>query len=541
MTDLVQPITSLGSDPTVWAGATWVGQISESQLVGLHLNLVGSKGFRRARLLVWTHDQPRGFVEVPVVDGAADIAIVHAEVAKLPQIPPRVTRWYLPPISVAVCTRDRPEHLRNVLESLTLLDYPQFELLVIDNNPASGLTPPVVNSFASLSVRLIATVDQGLSVARNVAIQNAKHDIVAFTDDDVVVDERWLSNLAYGFVRDARVACVCGMVPSAELVTAAQSYFDRRVGWARRCDPAVYHLADPPADDPLFPMRVAEYGTGANFAVRRDALRELGGFDEGMGIGSPTGGGEDIDIFVRALLAGHMLVREPSAVVWHRHRQTAAELEVQVINYGLGLGAWISKMLTRPRTFAMMARRIRPGIRHLRAVTVVDQQDTVSTDPGLDGLDRRELRSVFRGPRALLRARMSGRKGTPLRSRSMKLASNSIAAGRLSLASVALGLIGSLGAIQSLPTVVLAIVIAVFVLAGPGSLVLSWYTSLPASVLVPLVPALGIAICLLVVTGLLMAGLYSPVSILLGLTVATVAGGLLRCGYLARREAVRAS
>ena len=208
-----------------------------------------------------------------------------------------------------------------------------------------GSPPRWWSRSPSRTVRLVDAPGQGLSIARNVALRNAKYNVVAFTDDDVLVDPHWLTNLAYGFGRDERVACVCGMVPSAEVLTPAQSYFDRRVGWARRCDAAVYDLASPPADDSLFPLRVAQFGTGANFAVHRDATLELGGFDEGLGVGSPTGGGEDIDMFVRILLAGHMLVREPAAVVWHRHRRTAPELEVQIQNYGLGLGAWIAKLI----------------------------------------------------------------------------------------------------------------------------------------------------------------------------------------------------
>jgi hypothetical protein len=369
----------------------------------------------------------------------------------------------------------------------------------------------------------------------------------------VLVDPHWLTNLAYGFGRDERVACVCGMVPSAELLTPAQSYFDRRVGWARRCDAAVYDLAAPPADDSLFPLRVAQFGTGANFAVHRDAALEIGGFDEGLGIGSPTGGGEDIDMFVRILLSGHMLVREPSAVVWHRHRRTAPELEVQIQNYGLGLGAWIAKLMSRPRTLGMVLHRLRPGVRHLRGVTVVDQSDTVGTDPGLEGLDQRELRGVLKGPFALLRARAAGREGAPLKSTSATLTraidfrgdqmwgdpNNSITAGRLALTAVALGLVGSLGAVSTLPTLVLTLIVGVFMLAGPGSLALSWYTHLPTYAIVPLVPVVSVAACLVVVTGLLMLGFYSPVIVLLALTSTTIAAGLLRCGYLAQRKAVR--
>ena len=557
--DVICPITDAGAEDDHWPHATWIGELDEANLVGVgELTLAGGGSFRRARLLVWSGGQPRGFIDLEVSDGAVDVASAIAQIAELPPVPTREAVWDQPPVTVAVCTRDRPDHLRDVLQGLADLDYPHFELLVVDNNPTSGLTPPVVDDFTSstdIHVRIVEAPGQGLSIARNVAIRSAQHDIVAFTDDDVLVDEFWLKNLAYGFSRDSRVACVCGMVPSAELVTSAQSYFDRRVGWAAGCEPAVFDMAVPPPDDPLFPMRVAQFGTGANFAVRRDVLIELGGFDEGLGIGSPAGGGEDIDIFVRILLAGHLLVREPAAVVWHRHRRTAAELEVQVHNYGLGLGAWIAKLGSRPRTFGMALRRVRPAVRHMRHVTVVEQEANGPADPELEALYGRELKGVLHGPLALMSARIAGRKAMPLSVRSSKLMrafdfrgnhnwgdpENSILAGRLSLTAVAVGLIGALGAVSALPTVVLAIAVGAFLLAGPGSLALSWYTRMPTSVLLPLIPAVSIAICLIAVSGLLMLGFYDPVVVLLGMATVTVVGGLAHCGYLAQRQTVSAS
>jgi GT2 family glycosyltransferase len=554
--DVIRPVTDAGAEGDHWPHATWIGELDEANLIGVsELTLVGGGSFRRARLLVWSAGQPRGFIELDVSDGAIDVASAVARVAELPPVPAREAAWNQPPITVAVCTRDRPDHLRDVLAGLAELDYPHFELLIVDNNPTSGLTPPVVDGFKAatdIHVRIVEAPGQGLSIARNVAIRSARHDIVAFTDDDVLVDEFWLKNLAYGFSRDPRVACVCGMVPSAELVTPAQSYFDRRVGWAAGCEATVFDLAVPPPDDPLFPMRVAQFGTGANFAVRRDAAIELGGFDEGLGIGSPAGGGEDIDLFVRILLAGHLLVREPAAVVWHRHRRTAAELETQVHNYGLGLGAWIAKLGSRPRTFGMALRRIGPAVKHMRHVTVVEQEVNGPPDPELEALYGRELKGVLHGPLALLSARFAGRKAMPLSVRSSKLMrafdfranhdwgdpENSIVAGRLSLTAVAVGLIGALGAISALPTVVLAIAVGAFMLAGPGSLALSWYTRMPTAVLLPLIPAISVAVCLISVSGLLMLGFYDPVVVLLGLAAATVVGGLAHCGYLAQRQTV---
>jgi glycosyltransferase involved in cell wall biosynthesis len=545
------PITDSAPDADSWADAMWIGQCDQSDLDTAQLHLVGGDRFVAARLLVWDGDQVRGFVEVPIAGDTVDVAALRAELTQLPQAPTRPAEWDLPAISVVVCTRDHPEALRSALESLTCVDYPTFEVIVVDNNPRSGLTPPAVDALAAagIPVRVVDAFGQGLSIARNVGINDARHEIVAFIDDDVVVDRLWLKNLAYGFAQGEAVACVCGMAATAELVTPAQSYFDRRVGWAS-CRPAVYDLAAPPDDEPLFPLRVAAFGTGANFAIRKDVVRGLGGFDEGLGIGSPAGGGEDVDIFLRVLLAGRMLVRAPSAVIWHRHRRTVPDLSIQIRNYGLGLGAWSCKLLCRPRTFAMVIRRLLPGIRHLRGVTAVVRDDT-SSGADLDGLHRRELVGVLSGPWALARSRFVGRSATPLKSRSamaMRMfdfrrgqmwgdPGNSIAAGRFSLAAVVLALVGALGAVSALPPLALAFVIGVFMLAGPGLLVLSWYTHLPTYASVALVPAVGVALCIIVVSGLLMLGFYSPAVVLLGMTGAIVVGGLMRCSYLAHRDA----
>jgi hypothetical protein len=109
---------------------------------------------------------------------------------------------------------------------------------------------------------------------------------------------------------------------------------------------------------------------------------------------------------------------------------------------------------------------------------------------------------------------------------------STIAAGRLSLTATALGLIGSVGAIPNLPTPVLGIAVAAFVFAGPGCLALSWYTSISPEVLLPLIPIVSLAVCILVVAGLLMLGFYSPAVVLLGMTGVTAVAGLVRCSYL---------
>ncbi|MBD0860226.1 glycosyltransferase [Gordonia sp. zg691] len=539
------PIRRTQGDGHDWDGAVWVGQIDADQIDTTTTELLDGAGFRSARLLVWRVGRPLGFVQLAVEDGAVDGSVLRELAHALPEPPALPQPVSRPGVSVVICTRDRPEHLGRLLASLATLDYPEFEVIVVDNNPASGLTPPVVDDFPTLSVRVVDAVGQGLSIARNVGVRTAGHDLIAFTDDDVVIDPNWLSRLVIGFERDDAVACVCGMVPSAEVMTPSQAYFDSRVGWAQRWEPALFGMTEHAVDDGLFPLRVSEFGTGANFAVRKDTVIGLGGFDEALGAGSAAGGGEDIDIFVRVLLAGRLLAREPSAIVWHSHRETVAELEKQMYNYGVGLSAVICKMLVHPRTAVLVAKRLVGGVRHLGATTEVVHGPAVAAEPALTELRRRELAGVMRGPWELLRGRLAGRVGSPLkvtpglrgvldfrRGQMWGDEGNTILAGRLATASVWLGLIGCLAAPTVLPALLQVTAVTAFVLSGPGSLLMS-FGQLPLYARLSLIPVLGLAVCIIATTGLLMAGFWHPSIVLALLGSATMIGGLGRGVFLA--------
>ena len=108
-------------------------------------------------------------------------------------------------------------------------------------------------------------------------------------------------------------------------------------------EPRVYDLRSGRDASALYPYSAGIFGTGANFAVDRDLLMGLGGFDETLGAGTPAGGGEDLDAFVRVLRAHRSLVYEPSAVVWHRHRADPGAQRRQLFSYGTGLTPFLTK------------------------------------------------------------------------------------------------------------------------------------------------------------------------------------------------------
>lgn len=400
--------------PPEWPGSIWVGAVDVGRDVSDGVSLKSAAGYTRARLLFRRGRAPIDFVDFDVVDGAIAPGDMEAAIAALPGPTAAADHVALPPISVVLCTRDRPELLRSAIASLLVLDYPDFEIVIVDNASATDRSAEVVAEFHHPRVRLVSEPRPGLARARNRGVLEATKEIVAFTDDDVVVDPQWLRGLADGFGAAPDVDCVCGIVPSGELLSYSQAYFDGRVTWARSCRPAVYRLAEPPEGQPLFPFQVGQYGTGANFAMRRPAILALGGFDEALGVGSPTRGGEDIDIFVRVLLSDRALSYQPTALVWHRHRADISALHEQIVGYGLGLGAWIAKLLFDRRTAPMVLRRAGRGLLHARTMTKVDVggHPEPRSEPGNLGMT--ELAALARGPVAYLKARRAGARKTPL-------------------------------------------------------------------------------------------------------------------------------
>jgi GT2 family glycosyltransferase len=418
-----------------WSGAVWIGSIDVASLaspVGDAIALTGSDGYSLARLLVRDGRAVLGFVELPVVHlpeigGSIAVDDLLAKVKSLPEAGATVDPIHTPTVTVVICTRDRADQLRGALTSVLAIDYPAFDVVVVDNAGSTDATRDlVVDEFADPRVRIIREPIPGLSRARNTGLLAATGEIVAYTDDDVVVDSHWLRALVAGFSRGEDVACVTGLVPSGELRTPVQRYFDDRVSWSANLVVREFRLAEPPADLPTFPFSVGEYGTGANFALRRSVLLALGGFDTAFGVGTRTGGGEDLDIFTRVLFAGSALVVEPSALVWHRHRADLGALRSQAVGYGTGLGAWLTKVALNPDMLKVAIRRAPSAVRRLadkRGGTLESGTASVATGPELqkapavDGTDWSkavsrvgwtELLSVAKGPARYLRQRWDG-------------------------------------------------------------------------------------------------------------------------------------
>jgi GT2 family glycosyltransferase len=371
-----------------------------------------------ARVLVRLHGAPLGFLEVPVTGGVLSAEVLRERAkAELPVAEHLAADgldfeacrlpgpWPVAgPISVVLCTRDREELLRaaltSVLAACDVIGVRLSEVVVVDNAPRTTATRAVVQELNDPRLHYVLESRPGLSIARNTGARASTGTMLAFTDDDVIVDGDWLDGLLRGFSRAPRVGCVTGLVPTAELDTDAQHFFDRKVRWSSACEPHLFDLTT--TEGVLYPYSAGIFGTGANFAVTREAYAALVGFDEALGAGAPTRGGEDLDWFVRTLNAGFSIAYEPSAIVWHRHRRDMESLADQLYGYGTGFTAYLLKQTLSVRGFLAVARRI------LKGLALMSRANEESLDAGIDpALLKRERIGMLHGPFLYAKARWS--------------------------------------------------------------------------------------------------------------------------------------
>jgi O-antigen biosynthesis protein len=304
-----------------------------------------------------------------------------------------------PAISVVVCTRNRPDRLKVCLQHLQRQQYPEFEVIVVDNGPENDAAGEVVAAVTDSRFRYVQEPRIGLSRARNTGISVASNDVVAFLDDDEEPDAFWLAALAVGFQRASDVGCVTGLILPARLDSEAQVLFEELGGHSKDRGFSAALFAADGAQSPLYPR--PPFGAGGNMAFRREALTKIGGFDPALGAGTPARGAEDTLALTLVLLAGYKIAYEPAAFVRHHHYQDFTGLARQLQGYALGLTAFYTALvLRRPRVLIDLMRLLPSAIRYLRSSTL---SKPATESEFLTGFTQGSRRAMLSGPPAYLR------------------------------------------------------------------------------------------------------------------------------------------
>ncbi|KAA9332320.1 glycosyltransferase [Hymenobacter busanensis] len=289
------------------------GVEKQAESLAWQLKLIFAKGCVGTFVFAWTDEWWRGGFDIEDWDfGLVDrnrqpkpalhaVSQVYAD-APFPNDD-------LPFISVAVCSYNGSATIRDTLEGLMALDYPNFEVIVVND----GSTDNLLDIVSEYDVQLISTENQGLSNARNTALYAAQGEIVAYIDDDAYPDPQWLRYLAYAFLSSDHAGIGGPNLPPAD-------------------DGLIAHCV---ANAPGGPVHVlttdelAEHIPGCNMAFRREVLLEVGGFDPIY-----RAAGDDVDLCWRVLHTGRTIGFHAAAFVWHHRRNSVKMYWRQQKGYG---------------------------------------------------------------------------------------------------------------------------------------------------------------------------------------------------------------
>ncbi|ACD83456.1 Glycosyltransferase [Methylacidiphilum infernorum V4] len=296
------------------------GEEEQANLLEEHIRIVFQSGLAGTILFSWTDEWFAGGMDVEdwafgLVKKDRKAKKSYHVVGKLFQNSslPLYKRFPLertPKVSVIVCTYNGAKTLTDCLSSLKRLQYPDYEIIVVDDG-STDHTRKILHQFPE--VIAFHQPNKGLSAARNLGIEKATGEIVAFTDSDCMADPDWLYFMVKTLLNDRYVACGG---PNFSPVP-------------RQSIQEIISLAPGSPSHVLLSDTHAEHIPGCNMAYWKWIFEKIGYFDPIF-----RKAGDDVDICWRILSSGYQIGFNPSAVIWHYRRFTVKDYLKQQIGYG---------------------------------------------------------------------------------------------------------------------------------------------------------------------------------------------------------------
>ncbi len=291
------------------------GLEKQSEVLQWQVETIFGKGCAGMFVFAWTDEWWRGGFEIEdwdfgLVDRDRNAKPALKDVSAAMRELPVSLKHYTPSFSVVVCTYNGSATIKDTLEGLKQLRYPNYEVIVI-NDGSRDNTAEIVRQYEQ--VRLITTSNCGLSSARNTGMYNATGEIIAYIDDDAYPDPHWLHYLAYAYTHSTH-----GGMGGPNIIPEED-------GLIATC------VANAPGG-PVHVLEtdeIAEHIPGCNLSVRKDVLMKIGGFDPIY-----RSAGDDVDVCWRIQEAGYTIGFHPSALVWHHRRNSLKAYWKQQKGYG---------------------------------------------------------------------------------------------------------------------------------------------------------------------------------------------------------------
>ena len=306
------------------------GLSKQAEVLSWQLENIFSRGCAGMFVFAWTDEWWRGGFEIEdwdfgIVNRQREIKPALTALSNsLRQVPVTIDNY--PKISVVVCTYNGALTIKKCLEGILDLDYPDFEVIVV-NDGSKDSTKLIVSAYP---VKLISTSNKGLGQARNTGMHAANGEIIAYIDDDAYPDPQWLKYIAQAYESTGH-SCIGG--PN---IAPLDSEFISTCVANAPGGPIHVMLTD----------EIAEHVPGCNMTFLATALKKINGFDPIF-----RNAGDDVDVCWRIQNAGGTIGFHPSAVVWHHRRNSLKAYWKQQMGYGKAEALLESKWPERYNSF----------------------------------------------------------------------------------------------------------------------------------------------------------------------------------------------
>jgi GT2 family glycosyltransferase len=250
------------------------------------------------------------------------------------------------PVTVVIPTRDRGDSVVRTVRSILAGNSAPAAVVVSDQSSSDATATALAPLRSDARVRYLHTATSGISAALNRGIEQARSDFIAITGDDCEVTPAWLQELVRELASDSATGVVFG--------TARPGEGDKVAGFTPSY--AAQHAVARRIHD-----KHLVTGTSQCMALRRRTWKQLGGFDEMLGVGAPLCSGEETDFTIRVLLAGFAVRETARAEVIHHGYYTYQQRQLLIRRNWYGTGAAFTKALRIGR-LEMLHALIRVGM-----------------------------------------------------------------------------------------------------------------------------------------------------------------------------------
>lgn len=254
----------------------------------------------------------------------------------------------LPPVSVIIPTRERPEMLFDAVMSILEGNEVPDEIVIVDQSRNAHPTLAALKPSQKCKLHYLHSESRGLSRGKNAGIAAAQNEILVFTEDDVFVEKIWLGTIVQALIHAGSRSVITGQVLPA--TSSGKDGFVINI----KEDPTPVTYAGRLTEDVLF---------AGNMAIYRSAFTQAGNFDARLGAGSHFPAAEDSDLAIRLLEQGYRIHYVPDAIIYHRAWRNAKDLVSLRWTYGKGQGGYYAKHFNWKDRF-MIQRMYADAARH---------------------------------------------------------------------------------------------------------------------------------------------------------------------------------